>query len=265
MTDLRTREFGEGEASVKQLVFTHVPAAGFAAFDVELATGDWACVESTRFDGGPRKIAKPLEDGPTLIIVKLRLKWAIAALLQAIDVAGDAKECDRQWDVLQKQLASILGARVVSNDSHKRAAAQRLQSALLLRSSGIGQTKLPYQEEVDFGRQQVQHVCQGQGAADVALLGLVPLLVEISSATEALAISIGYGVSTKTPQERKASARAACAATFSSAAYWLGWIAEYGSEPADRERAAALLVPLEELAARHAPANRMQSEIAGAA
>ncbi len=244
---------------MKQLVFTHVPTAGFAAFDVELSNGDWACVESTRFDGGSRRTAKPLDEGPTLVIVKLRLKWAIAALLQAIDVAGDAKETDRQWDVLQKQLASILGARAVSNDAQKRAAAQRLQAALLLGFSA-GQTKLPYEQEVEFGRKQIRHVSQGQGAADVSLLGLIPLMLEVSAATESLATAIGFGTNTKTPQERKASARAACAATFSSAAYWLGWIMEYGSEGNDRERAAALLEPLEKLANRYTVANRSQAE-----
>jgi len=237
---------------MKQLVFTNVPAAGFAAFDVELASGDWACVDSSRYEGGPRRTAKALEDGPTLPIVKLRLKWAIAALLQAIDVAGDAKECERNWEGSQKQLASILGARAVSTDVIKRAAAQRLQTSLLLPSSA-SQTKLPYQQEVDFGRNQVLHVSQGQGAADVASLGLIPLMLEIAATTEALAIAIGYGTCTKTPQERKVSARASCAATFASAAYWLDWIAEFGSEEADRERAEALRAPLEQLASRYSP------------
>lgn len=249
---LRSSRFVGDEASMKQLVFTHVPAAGFATFDVELAAGDWACVDSSRYEGGPRRTAKALDDGPTLPVVKLRLKWAIAALLQAIDVAGDAKECDRNWDTLQKQLATILGACVVSADATKRAAAQRLQQTLLLHSSAE-QTKIPYEEEVDFGRYQVIHVSQGQGAADVASLGLVPLMLEIAATTEALATAIGYGSDSETPQERKISARTECAATFASAAYWLDWIAEFGSEGADRERAKALRAPLEQLAARYAP------------
>lgn len=244
---------------MKQLVFTHVPNAGFAAFDVELSNGDWACVESSRLDAGPRRTAKPLDEGPTLVIVKLRLKWAIASLLQAIEVAGDAKESDRQWEILQKQLASILEARAVSNDTQKRAAAQRLLSALAVRS-GVAATKLAFDQEVELGRKQVRHVSQGQGAADVTLLGLVPLMLEVSAATESLATAIGFGTNTKALLERKASARAACAATFSSAAYWLGWIVEYGCEGADRERAAALLEPLEKLANRYAVANRTQSE-----
>jgi hypothetical protein len=246
---------------MKQLVFTHVPAAGFAAFDIELSAGDWECVDSSRDDRVKRRAAKPLEEGPTLVIVKLRLKWAIAELLQAIDVAGDAKECDRHWDTLQNQLASFLGAREVSNDPVKRAAAQRLQTILLLRDSAA-QTKLPYREEVDFGRNQVVHVSQGQGAADVASLGLVPLMLEIAAATEALALAIGHDTCTKSPEERKLSARAACAATFASAAYWLGWIAEYGSEAADRNRAVALRAPLEQLAGRYSsrgPAPRSKS------
>jgi hypothetical protein len=249
---------------MKQLVFTHVPAAGFAAFDVELSTGEWACVDSSRFEGGARRSAKPLDEGPALVVVKLRLKWAIASLMQAIEVAGDAKECDRQWDTLQRQLATILGARAASNDPVKRAAVQRLQSTVLLDASAA-QTKLPYEQEVDFGRKQVLHASQGQGAADVASLGLVPLMLEIAAATDALATAIGYGTTTKTPQECKAEARAACAATFASAAYWLGWIAEYGSEGTDRERAKALVKPLEQLSERYAGPSKTMRLNSGAA
>lgn len=254
MSDLAVRGFEGGEASMKQLVFAHVPAAGFSAFDVELSTGEWACVDSCRSEGGARRrTAKPLDEGPTLLIVKLRLKWAIAGLLQAIEVAGDAKECDRHWDTLQLQLASILAARAVSNDVVKRAAARRLQTVLLLETqSDTSPTKLAYQQEVDLGRKQILHTSQGQGAADVASLGIIPLMLEIGAATDALATAIGYDASGKSNQERRTSARAACAATFASAAYWLSWIAEYGSEKGDRERAQALLVPLEELAERYA-------------
>jgi len=238
---------------MKQLVFTYVPAAGFAAFDVELSTGDWACVDSSRYETAQPRTAKTLDEGRTLMIVKLRLKWAITSLLQDIDVAGDATECARHWETLQNQIASILGARAVSNNQVKRAAAQRLQKIFLFRS-GAAETKLPYQEEVELGRRQVFHVSQGSGAADVATLGLVPLMLEMASATEALATAIGSGTCTKTPQERKLSARATCAATFAAAAYWLGWIAEYGSEGADRERAMALREPLEQLAERYSAA-----------
>lgn len=243
---------------MKQLVFSHVPAAGFAAFDVELSSGDWAFVDSSRVEGTQRKTAKPLEDGPTLVVVKLRLRWAIATLLQAIEVAGDANECDRHWDTLQQQLATILGARTASSDLAKRSAAQRLQVALLHRF-GTGQTKVPFQQEIDLGREQIRHVSEGQGAADVALLGLVPLMLDIAAATEAFATAIGYASSRETTQERKVSARTACAATFASAAYWLSWIAEYGSEKSDRERAAALLGPLERLAERHSEPATMRS------
>lgn len=243
---------------MKQLVFSHVPAAGFAAFDAELSSGDWAFVDSSRSDSGTRKTAKPLEDGPTLVVVKLRLRWAIATLLQAIEVAGDANECDRHWDTLQQQLATILSARTASNDHAKRSAAQRLQVALLHRF-GIGQTKVPFRQEIEHGREQIRHVSEGQGASDVALLGLVPLMLDIAAATEALATAIGDTSSKESAQDRKVSARAACAATFASAAYWLSWIAEYGSERADRERASALLVPLEQLAERHSAPATMRS------
>lgn len=252
---------------MKQLDFSHVPAAGFAAFDVELSSGEWAFVDSSRPDSAQRNTAKPLEDGPTLVIVKLRLRWAISTLMQALEVAGDAGECDRHWDMLQQQLATILSARTASNDLAKRSAAQRLQVALLHRF-GTELTNVPFRQEIEFGREQIRHVSEGQGAADVTLLGLVPLLLDIAAATEALATAIGdealaTAMGDTTPptssQDRKISARAACAATFASAAYWLSWIAEYGSEKSDRERADALLTPLKQLAERHSEPATMRS------
>ena len=239
---------------MKQLDFAHVPAAAFAVFDEELSNGDWASVESTRFDGHELHAAKPLEECRTLAIVKLRLRWAIASLLQAIEVSGDAKECGRHWNSLQKQLNACLREQSTSMNMRKRAAARRLQSELL--RNRFGRTMMTYRQEVELGHHQVNHVSHGQGAADVASLGLVPLMLEISSATDTLANAIGYDSAVNINQDRKTAARAACAETFASAAYWLGCIAEYGSERSDRERAHALLASLRSLAEQYSSRDR---------
>ncbi len=241
------------------LVFTHVPAEGFAAFAADLSSGPWAIIDSSTYEGPNNSAAKSLGDAPTLVVVKLRLMWGIRTLVHAVEAAGGAKMQDRAWDGAQKQLNALLSAAAASNDPAKREAASRLQKVLLA-GAGEAQTKLRYQQEVDFGRKQALFASQGQSGADVALLGLQPVMAEIAAATDTLAATIGHGDTEHAPYARKLVATAECAATFVSAAHLLGWLAEHGSPGPDRERAIALRVPLEELVARYpAPEPKTQA------
>ena len=126
----------------------------------------------------------------------------------------------------------------------------RLQKMLLL-GAGMGQTKLKYQEEVDYGRKQVALASQGQAAADVMLLGLGAMLGDIALATEALALAIDHGHSVHAPYRRKAKATMACVATFEWAAATLTWLIENAGASPERDLAAQLLGSLEDLVARY--------------
>ncbi len=218
------------------LSFTHVPQAGFSAFGAQLSMGVWALVDTIAY-GDP---TQPLWNAPMTVVVKIRIKRAVMGLLEAIAGAGGAKGCDRRWDGCQKQLNGLLHVAAVSNDPAKQEAALRLQKMLLL-GAGEGQTQLRYQEEVDFARKQVALTSQGQGATDVALLGLGPLMAEIVLATDTLAAVIGHGGTSRTPYRRKANATTMCASTFSWASETLSWMAEHGGAGPERELAIASL------------------------
>ncbi|MBK9259552.1 MAG: hypothetical protein IPM54_06900 [Polyangiaceae bacterium] len=232
---------------MSQLSFAYVPQAGFSSFGATLSSNPWALVDASAYDDP----AKPLWDAPMLVVIKVRMKRSVHGLLVAIAGAGGAKGCDRVWDGCQKQLNGMLGVFAASNDSVKRDAATRLQKTLLL-GAGEGQTQLRYQEEVDFGRKQVALVSHGQGAADVALLGLSPMMTEIAAATEALAAVIGHGTTTAPPHMRRAKATAACSMTFGWAAESLEWIIEHGGNAPEREIAMAMHASLKDLVERYA-------------
>lgn len=232
---------------MSQLSFSNVPMMGFSSFHTDLASGPWGLIDVSGYEGPG---AKALWSAPPLVLVKTRLKREVSQLLQSIEGAGGAKGCDRAWDSCQKQLCGLLGVAAESNDMAKREAALRLQKILLL-GAGMGQTRLKYQEEVDFGRKQVALVSQGQAAADVTLLGLGPMFADIALATDALALAIDHGHTVHAPYRRKAKATLACVATFEWAANSLTWLMENAGPGPERDLAAGLLATLEELVARY--------------
>ena len=231
-------------------VFSHIPANGLTSLSADLETDAWGAIDTAPWEGPDRTAAKPLGDAPVTVAHKLRLKWSIATLLIATAGAGSAKDCDRAWDSVQKQLQSLIAAGASSSDPAKREAAGRLAKALLS-GAGTAQTKLSYQQEVDFGRTQLAYTAKGQGAADVTLLGLGATMTEVQQTTDALAATIGHGQSAGRPFERLAEATAACAASFAVVAEALAWEAKHGQAGGDRERAVHLRAPLEKLAARY--------------
>jgi hypothetical protein len=232
------------------LAFTFVPVEGFVGFEQALESDAWAAIKVADWEGPNRVAAKSIGDAPVLVGLKLRLRWGIAELAAALEGAASSKDNDTAWDNAQKQLNGYLAAAAASSDPQKRDAAKRLQKSLLL-GAGEGQTKLKYQQEVDFGRKQVLLMSQGQGAADVALLGLAPVKGEIATTTEALASAIGHGDSGGRPFERRDAAVALCRAAFAHVSDSLAWLSLNGQPGTDRDRAAALRLPLENLVARY--------------
>lgn len=235
---------------MSKLSFAHVPPEGFVAFSAQLKTDPWASIDTKDWEGPGQTAAKSLGDAPTWISLKLRIAWTIGTLIQAMEGSGIAKDCDIAWDNGQKQLKSLLAAAAAGSDTAKREAASRLQKSLLT-GAGEGQTKLKYQQEVDFGHKQALITSQGQGAADVALLGLGNMMAEIAQATSALAAAIGHGQSSARPFERQKAATLACASVFGDAVELLIWLGERGMPDADRERAEGLRLSLSELSARY--------------
>lgn len=238
---------------MSQPSFAYVPHTGFAAFNATLATSPWSLVDTSAYNDP----AKPLWNAPLLVAVKVRVSRTVQGLLVAAMGAGSARICDQTWDGCQKRLNHGIGMHLASPDHDKRDAALRLKKILLL-GAGEGQTRLRYQEEVDFGRKQVALVASGQGAADVALLGLGSTMNEIAVATEALALAIGYGESVVAPHARRAKATASCVLTFGWAAEYLAWMTSQAGAGDERALAMSLLATLDELASRYPAPTRTQ-------
>jgi hypothetical protein len=239
---------------MRSLVFGNVDPDGFLGFADELDKGEWATIDVTSYLAPDGKLLKPLCDAPACVEWKLSLKGAVAAVFDAREGAGSAKELDRLWDGKQKQLAALIQAATNDSDAKKREAAARLHKSLL-RGAGTAQTKLRYQQEVDFAKQQALTATSAEVAADVGLLGLGPILDEIAAATAKLAAAIGHGEGSDRPSDRFRGAVAECAAEFASVANRITSATKHGMEGEDRQRAQRLLAPLEALVARYpAPA-----------
>lgn len=235
---------------MRSLVFGNVHPEGFLGFAEELEQGEWASIDIAPLEGPKQTALAPLCNAPTAVGWKLALKWSIAAAAEARDGAGSAKDLDRAWDGKQKQLSALITAAANDTDPLKSAAAGRLHK-LLLRGAGTQQTKLAYQQEVDFGKQQILAAANSEAAADVALLGLGPVIAEIAAATQKLGAAIGHGEGSDRPSERFRAAIAECASVFASVSGRILWIANNGQPGQDRQRAAHLLAPLEALVARY--------------
>jgi hypothetical protein len=232
---------------MSQQSFVHVPQAGFSGFLVALSTGPWALVDTSAVDDGLGSITR----APLPVIVKLRLKQVVYDLLQALSVAGNPRAYDRTWDACQRQLRAELAAAAVSDNPAKRAAAKRLQDVLLL-GVGDNEARLRYQEEVDFGRIQLSLAAHGQTEADVALLGLDPLLTEIAAVTDGLATALGDSGPPSFVHTQKAKAVAKCVNVFGWAADTLGWLLESADLAREKELIRTLHGSLLELASRYA-------------
>jgi len=230
--------------------FAHVTEEGFQSFSHELSKGEWALIDIKPFEGPNRTAAKSLLDAPLQVVWKLRLNWIIGGLADARGGADVAAEADTVWDSGQRRLSALLSAAALDPDAQKRAAAERLKKAFL-KGAGEGQTRLRYQQEVDFGRMQEESAKETQNAADIALLGLGGVFAEIAQSTDALASAIGHGQGKGyRPSERVRVAVNACSLTFSSVEEVISLVAEKGI-PTDRTRAQALLATLHALAKRY--------------
>lgn len=233
---------------MSQQSFVHVPQAGFSGFLVMLSTGPWAKIDTSSVDDG----LIPVALAPLPVIVKLRLKQAVYDLLQALSEAGNPRAFDRSWETCQRQLRAELAAAAASDNPAKKAAAKRLQDVLLL-GVGDNEARLRYQEEVDFGRIQLSLAAHGQTEADVALLGLDPLLTEIAAVTDGLATALGDAAPPSLVHTQKAKAVARCVNVFGWATDAVGWLLETADSAIEKELLRTLHGSLLDLASRYAP------------
>lgn len=238
--------------------YSYVPEKGFLAFSADLSQDAWKDVSIKQLDTPPPLSLVTFLKAPRPVVWKLRLTWGIRALIDANATGAEAvAQLDEAWDSVQRKLHFCLGTAGEDKDIGRRQAAERLRGALLL-GNGTGQTKLGWQEEVDFGRRQIKLAVEGPFADDVKKLSLKGLFEEIDATTEALASGIGRGSGKRRAGNRTARLREAlaeCVAAFNGVHDEIAWLLEYVEAGEERDHLAALLTPFEALLERYpAPA-----------
>jgi hypothetical protein len=234
--------------------YSYVSETGFIAFQHDIEDGVWENVSIAEYDSPERALTAAALGAPHPVYWKLRIAWALAELMEAVG-ASAADRLDLEWDAAQRRLHHRIAAAVDDKDPDVRAAAERLQSTLLV-GGGTGQTGYEFHGEVDFGRKQLLLTKDGQAAADVEKLKLADALHDIDEATEALAKAIGRSAGQKRaapPSIRLRDAMIACRIAFNAVHEQIAWFVDHTANGPDRDRLVALQAPFDALLARNPP------------
>jgi hypothetical protein len=236
--------------------YGYVTEKGFIAFAHDISEGPWADVavegnELRTLGSDPMEIPRP-------VAWKTRVVWAIAALRDALGASPEVLAVlDVGWDGTQRKLFHAIGGALEDDDPAVRNAAMRLKGALLS-GNGTAQTSLSYDDEVDFGRHQVELMTNGALAEDTKRIGLTGLRDRIDETTEALARGIGRGPGEKRTMARSKrirTARAVCASDFNGIHSELAWLIAHTQPGPARTRIEQMLAPFQALLERYpAPA-----------
>ncbi len=189
--------------------YSFVTDKAFSAFARDLEQGAWKGVSVDKYDVPNRVPAASLFEAPRPVVWKLRARWSIAALDEALGVASAAAlaELDTEWDTAQRALHLFLASAAESKDPAQRDAAVRLRGALLA-GAGTERIQYAYDAEVDYGWHQVAVAAKAPLAADVKKVGAGAYLKRIEEATEALARGSGAPPARSAPSRaRSASGR----------------------------------------------------------
>lgn len=230
--------------------FAHVSSEGFTAFSAQLDNDPWSTIDISTYLGADGRLQKPIGSAPVLVLLKVQLILAVSDVVMVVQSTGGAKRYDDAWDRAQKRLAGLIAVARMSTNAPEREAADRLHDSLLLGKNGDRQTKLAYQQEVDFGRNQMRLATEAQNAADIAALGLGTVMAHVATATEDLAGAVGQGRADLAPSLQRKAIVAKCVHVFGTVHRTLLWMAEFGDAD-DRQQAIVLQGSLESLAARY--------------
>ncbi len=236
--------------------YSFVTDRGFNGFSRELESGAWGAVSIKKYDAEDEAAKLPLADTPAVVVWKLRTLWGIRAVAKATGVDALA-EFDAEWDSAQRALNLAVGAAEEHKEPATRAAAGRIRLSLLS-GGGVAQTQIGFDQEVDFGLNQIDLASRSPLAADVKTAGVGEHLKRIQAATEAFAVALGRDTGKgRAPARgrRIREALIACSTAFNGIHDEIEWAIEHTSDHEQRARLEGLLAPLNGLLERYpAPA-----------
>lgn len=246
--------------------YSYVTDRGFTSFARVLSEGAWKDISLKKYDTESDTLfaKSSLLESSLPVMWKLRATWSIRVLVRAMGVTStDALiELDGEWDSAQRALNLALLVATEHREVDRRAAAERLRTALLL-GSGTAQTQLSYEKEVDFGYSQLDLTGKAPLSADVKATGIKPHLERVRDATDALAMGLG-----RAPGQRRAGTRArrirealvGCSTAFNMIHDQLAWTLEHTAPGNDRDLLEALQAPLLALLDRYPPRAKTATE-----
>lgn len=248
----------------KQKYFSLVPEKGFLSVRETLKDGKaWAAVDAQAIISGAQPITTTQ---PKDVLWKTRLLWSVSVLSNCLGLIDpqQLKEAEEAWENAQQRLhyKTELDARDTSPAI--REAALRARNALLS-GNGLAQNNLPFDEEVDFGRTQVE-LSQGELLSqDIAALNLQPFLDDIRLTTKKLAAVLGITDDTNRDVIRSIQIRKAldkCRATFRTIIDDIDWHLSCDPSPEEAKILNALRAPLAALHDRYTQPNAKEKPAA---
>lgn len=233
--------------------YSFVPDQGYIAFPKDLEVSSWGSVVAVAIPETGIADAEVMLGSRVDGVLKGLVLFGVSALGAAVNrMPSAASVADNGFDRQERILDADLARALLDDDPARVAAAEVLRDALLL-GDGTDQTQLAFQDEVNFGRSQVDLAKQPNISSALALLGLTDRIARISEATERLAIAIGRSDqdASLSAAKRLKLARVQCAAIFNVIHQTLDQLKTASATPTARDRFSALLAPFEALLARH--------------
>jgi hypothetical protein len=168
-------------------------------------------------------------------------------------VPKDRGGLDARWDLAQQRFTTATLLKQTDPDAKVAEAARIVGAALLWEDGALGQTKLSYEAEVDFGLKQIEIAERPEIKAALKAAGLVTVFEEVREATLAFEEALNRAPGEKKALSPVAAQRAAtreCARRFTLAYGIIEELKAVTPSGPESDALGALLQPLDALADR---------------
>lgn len=168
-------------------------------------------------------------------------------------VPKDRGALDGAWDLTQQRFTAATLLKQTDPDQKVAKAARVVGAALLWEGGGLGQTRLSYEAEVDFGLNQIDIAKGADIMAALKAAGLVTIFEEVRAATLAFEEALNRAPGEKKALSPVAAQRAAtreCSRRFTLAYAIIEELKAVTPSGQDADALGALLQPLDALADR---------------